>query len=704
MLDLASRVQYVKGIGPRKAELLAAAGIHTVSDLLLYLPFRYEDRSRIKPICDLQPGEEASVAVEVLRVHLRRAQRRRNFTLLELEVGDASGRLTAVWFNQSFLKEKFPVGSHLLLYGKFDPGLARARLQISNPQYELVEKGELSTIHAGRIVPIYERIGPLSPRLLRNIFHFLVQSLPREVPELLPPSVRERRKLPRRREALVQVHFPEDASLVDLYNAFRAPAQLRLIFEELFLFFLGIELRRRALGESLKPRSFPVDDRIREIVRRLLPFPLTGAQREVLKTIARELGSPRPMRRLLQGDVGSGKTIVAVLASVIVIENRAQVAFMVPTEILAEQHFLRFQKLLARTGYRIALLRSGLKRAERDQALDAIARGKLDLVVGTHALIQGQVRFKELGLVIIDEQHRFGVRQRAELWQKGESGAQPDLLVMTATPIPRSQAMALYGDMDHLELSELPPGRQPVATLIKPSEARQEVYRLMEREVAAGHQVYFVCPLLEESEKSDLQAAAEVVKSLSRGPFAHRRVALAHGRMKSAEIETTMSAFARGEIDVLVATTVIEVGVDVSNATLIVIEHAERFGLAQLHQLRGRVGRGKAASTAVLLYHRPLSEVAEARLKVLAESQNGFYIAERDLDLRGPGDFFGTRQSGDPLFRVADVVRDRSLFQEARREAQEYLLSPDSRAPEGERLLRQVEQAFRPHFGLAAVG
>jgi len=704
MLDLASRVQYVKGIGPRKAELLAAAGIHTVGDLLLYLPFRYEDQSRIKPIRDLKPGEEASIAVEVLRVHLRRAQRRRNFTLLELEVGDGSGSLTAVWFNQSFLKEKFPVGSHLLLYGRFDPGFARARLQISNPQYELVEKGELATIHAGRIVPIYERIGPLSPRLLRSIFHFLLQNLPREVPELLPPSVRERKTLPWRREALVQVHSPEDASLVDLFNAFRAPAQLRLIFEELFLFFLGIELRRRALGESLKPRAFPVDDRIRDIVRKLLPFPLTGAQREVLKTIAQELGSPRPMRRLLQGDVGSGKTIVAVLASVVVIENRAQVAFMVPTEILAEQHFERFQKLLARTGYRMALLRSGLKRAEREEVLDAIARGELDLVVGTHALIQGQVRFKELGLVIIDEQHRFGVRQRAELWRKGETGSQPDLLVMTATPIPRSQAMALYGDMDHLELSELPPGRQPVATLIKPSEAREEVYRLMEQEVAAGHQVYFVCPLVEESEKSDLKAAAEVVKSLSQGPFAHRRVALAHGRMKSAEVETTMSAFARGEIDVLVATTVIEVGVDVSNATLIVIEHAERFGLAQLHQLRGRVGRGKAASTAVLLYHRPLSEVAQARLKVLAESQNGFFIAERDLDLRGPGDFFGTRQSGDPLFRVANVVRDRSLFQEARREAREYLLSPDSRGPEGERLLRQVEQAFRPHFGLAAVG
>jgi ATP-dependent DNA helicase RecG len=377
---------------------------------------------------------------------------------------------------------------------------------------------------------------------------------------------------------------------------------------------------------------------------------------------------------------------------------------MVPTEILAEQHFARFQKLFARTGYRLALLRSGLKRSERDELLAGIAGGEVDLVVGTHALIQGQVRFKELGLVIIDEQHRFGVRQRAELWQKGEKAAPPDLLIMTATPIPRSLAMALYGDLDHLEIDELPPGRQPVATLLRSNAQREEVYRLMEREVAAGHQVYFVCPLVEESEKSDLKAAVDVAASLSRGPFAHRRVALAHGRMKSEEIESTMSAFARGEVDVLVATTVIEVGVDVPNATLMVIEHAERFGLAQLHQLRGRVGRGKAASTAVLLFHPPLSEVAEARLAVLAESQNGFYIAERDLDLRGPGDFFGTRQSGEPLFRVADVVRDRELFQEARREAQEFLLSPEGRGPEGERLLRQVEKTFRPHFGLAAVG
>ncbi|MFQ5792667.1 MAG: ATP-dependent DNA helicase RecG, partial [Acidobacteriota bacterium] len=473
------------------------------------------------------------------------------------------------------------------------------------------------------------------------------------------------------------------------------------IFEELFLFFVGFGLRKRAATRFTTQRAFSVTEETRKKVQSLLPFRLTAAQKRVSRTIAEELGSLKPMRRLIQGDVGSGKTIVAVLAAVIVIEEGAQVAFMVPTELLAEQHFANIRRILEPAGYRVALLSSSLKRPEREERLDAIARGRVDLVVGTHALIQEEVTFRELGLAIIDEQHRFGVLQRTELRAKAH---QPDLLVMTATPIPRSLAMAIHGDLDLSVLDELPPGRQPIQTLIKDVAERDEVYRLMEGHVAARHQVYFVCPLIEESEKLDLRDAVATHEMLRRGPFAHRRLGLVHGRMSAEERESVMSAFGEGQTDILVATTVVEVGVDVPNATLIVIEHAERFGLSQLHQLRGRVGRGTAPSMAVLLYQGPLTPEAEKRLQAMAETNDGFEIAERDLEIRGPGDYFGTRQSGLPLFRVADVVRDAELLDLAKREADWFLASPDSKAPEGLRLIHQVVEIWGERFDLAAAG
>jgi ATP-dependent DNA helicase RecG len=474
---------------------------------------------------------------------------------------------------------------------------------------------------------------------------------------------------------------------------------LRLILEELFSFSVGIALRRQAAASLAKPRVFEVDDRIRDKVRQILPFRLTDAQRRVLKTVAEELASPRPMQRLLQGDVGSGKTIVAVLASMIVIENGSQVAVMVPTEVLAEQHFANVSRILSRAGYRIVLLTSALKKSERDDLLQSIAAGEIDLVVGTHALIQQGVRFRSLGLVVIDEQHRFGVLQRAELRAKGYA---PDLLVMTATPIPRSLAMALYGDLDHSILDELPPGRPPVDTLLVTSDQREQVRRLIEEHVSAGHQVYVICPVVDESERSDLKAAVETHRVLATGPFSHRRVALVHGRMNAAERDEAMSAFATGEVDILVATTVVEVGVDVPNATLIVIEQAERFGLSQLHQLRGRVGRGTARSAAVLVYHSPLSSEAERRLQAMAETNDGFQIAERDLDIRGPGDYFGTRQWGEPLFRVANVVRDRDLLEAARREAEALIASPPT--TERDRIVNHVIETWGRRFGLATAG
>lgn len=700
MLELKSRIQFVKGVGPKKAEALASVGITTVGDLLLYLPFRYEDWSRKKTIEELQHGEEATVTVRVVKANLKRT-RRRNFKVLEVLAEDDTGKLRAVFFNQEFLKDTFEVGRRVNLFGKVERSKYGGMLEIKTPQYEIIEETAAEVVPPGGFVPVYERIGPLSPRMLRRIIGFLVDAMPPNVPELLPQAMRARHRFPTREEALTRAHRPGEDESLESYNRFRSPAQMRLIFEEFFLFFVALGLRRRANDDLIKPRTFPVDDPIRKIVRKVLPFRLTDAQKRVLKEIADDLSSQRPMRRLVQGDVGSGKTIVAVLASVIVMENQAQVAFMVPTELLAEQHFSNIQKVLSPAGYKVALLTSGLKRTDKDVIISAAARGEVDLVVGTHALIQEQVDFKDLGLVVIDEQHRFGVLQRRELRKKG---FHPDLLVMTATPIPRSLSMTLYGDLDNAVLDELPPGRQPIQTIVKNLAAVEDVYREMEEHCRKGHQVYYVCPLIEESEKVDLNAAVERHDAMRKGPFSHRRVALVHGRMNRQERESVMAAFAGGDVDILVATTVVEVGVDVPNATMMVIEHAERFGLSQLHQLRGRVGRGQATSVAVLLYHPPLTSEAERRLQAMAETNDGFQIAERDLAIRGPGDYFGTRQSGVPMFRVADTIRDQEIRDLAKSEAWNYLASSDSETPEGKQLIRKVVRLWGAQFGLTTGG
>ncbi len=700
MLDTRTPIQFVKGVGPKKAEALAKVGIHTVYDLLLYLPFRYEDRSRRLKINEIQAGQSATVDVEIQSVHVRKT-RRRNFKVVEVVARDETGKLKAVWFNQEYLKDTLTPGRRVLLYGTFEQTGIGLLLEVKSPHYELLEEGQDETTHAGRIVPVYERVGAMSPKVLRRVIHFLVLGMPRDVPELLPEELVRRLGLPLREEAIARVHFPEDDEPLELYNAFRSEPQKRLIFEEFFLFFLAVELRRKSDKKLTKPRVFKVDAEIRAIVRSILPFRLTSAQRDVLKTIADELASDVPMRRLVQGDVGTGKTIVGVLASVIVMEGGAQVAFMVPTELLAEQHYANIRKILEPAGYRVALLSARLKKSEREALLEELANGDVHLVVGTHALIQQGVAFKELGLAIIDEQHRFGVLQRNELREKG---LHCDLLVMTATPIPRSLAMVIHGDLDVSLLKELPPGRQPIRTVRKLSTELESVLREMERESKAGHQVYFVCPLVEESDKLDVKAAVDRYASLNEGAFAKRRVGLVHGRMSSEERETTMEAFGRGEIDVLVATTVVEVGMDVPNATMMVIEHAERFGLSQLHQLRGRVGRGPAPSTAVLLSYGKLTPEAEQRLGVMVETQDGFVIAERDLEIRGPGDYFGTRQSGAPMFSIADMLRDADMREDAKKEAHDFVASEEAKSERGRALLRYVIDLWGERFGLAASG
>ena len=614
-------------------------------------------------------------------------------------VQDESGRVRVAFLNQAFLKDVFGAQQRVVLHGRVDRRPAGG-LQITNPDYEVASDGQDddgTLIHSGRIVPVYEKLASLTPKSHRRVVHDALQRLPGEVDDTLPAVVRRGLGVPPRRQALAEAHFPPAGTSVEALNGFRTAAQQRLIFEEFFFFQLGLLLRRREADTRVKPRRIVVDDRIRQAAREVLPFRLTSHQRRALKEIVDDLRSPRPMNRLLQGDVGSGKTIVALLAALVAMENGLQVAFMAPTEILAEQHYANVARVLARSRFATALLTGTLPARTRREAASRIANGASQLAVGTHALVQGEVRFKALGLAVIDEQHRFGVVQRATLRDKG---LDPDVLVMTATPIPRTLALTAYGDLDASEIRERLPGRQPVRTTVLSESRRARAHDLIRSELRAGRQAFVVYPLVEESEKLDLKAATEMAAELQARDFPDARVGLVHGRVPPAERERTMAAFAAGAVDILVATTVIEVGIDVPNATVMVIEQAERFGLAQLHQLRGRVGRGAVQSHCVLVHAARLSDAARARLRALAETTDGFEIAERDLELRGPGDFFGTRQSGVPLFRVGDLLRDHRLMEEARRTAAEWLAGPEAT----EARLAAVRSAWIRRFGLAGVG
>jgi ATP-dependent DNA helicase RecG len=696
-MDLHAPVQYVKGVGPQRARALEKVGVRTAEDLLLHLPMRYEDRRSFARIGELRAGMKVSVSGEIVVAGLRRARR---MTLYEVRVDDGTGKLKALWFNQPFLRDVLERGRQVTLYGLVERDMGSRRLVMRSPQYELLDGDGASGIHTGRIVPVYEKLGPLTAKPLRRILTLLAQKVPADLADPLGPELRARLGVVPRGEAMRRVHLPGEDDDLELLDRSRGPGHVRLILEELFLFQLGLARRQGGLRAESKGVAFEVTDRTREAVKRILPFPLTRAQKRVLREIADDMGSTHPMNRLVQGDVGSGKTMVALLAMVIAVENGYQAAFMAPTEILAEQHFLTFRRLLERCSYEVVLLTSAVKGRERRERLGLVVDGKAQIVVGTHALIQEGVAFGRLGVAVVDEQHRFGVLQREDLRRKGYD---VDVLVMTATPIPRTLALTAYGDLDVSVVDEKPPGRNPIRTLLRPASARREVVGLLRREVDAGGQAYVVYPLVEESEKlEDVRAATEAAEEW-RQALPGVSVGLLHGRMRSAEKEETMAAFASGEVQVLVATTVIEVGVDVANATVMVIEHAERFGLAQLHQLRGRVGRGRAASKCVLLAHGRLSEVARARLDVMVATEDGFAIAERDLEIRGPGDFFGTRQWGMPSFRVAHLLRDRELLEPARREAFRLVAEhgPNLPAPLPEFL---DEGGWERRFGLARVG
>ena len=702
-MDLATPLQYLKGVGPRRAADLQRVGLSTVEDLLYRFPIRYEDRGTFQTIATLRPGTSASVAGEVIGCGVRPTRRPR-FKIFELLLRDQTGSLRAIWFNQPFLNDVFRPHQRVILFGKLE--LTSHGLQMQNPQYEIVSaEGESDappasaeeTLHTGRIVPVYEKTGHLTAKVQRALVHHALEQMPSDITDPLPRAVRERQKLVTRRDALHDAHFPPEGTPVEQLNAFRSPAQRRMIFEEFFLFQLGLVLRKRRAEADLKARSVVITDAIREAVRRVLPFRLTGDQKKAIAEIVEDMKRSSPMNRLLQGDVGSGKTIVALMAAIVAMENDFQVAFMAPTEILAEQHYINIRRLLEASRFRIALLTGATPAKKRREMQAELSGGSLHMVIGTHALVEEDVGFRELGLVIIDEQHRFGVLQRATLRSKGQH---PDVLVMTATPIPRTLALTTYGDLDVSIMREMPPGRHAVKTTARPEARRDEIYAFIRRQVDDGRQAYIVYPLVEESEKIDLKAATEMADHLSQDVFPQYRVALLHGRLKQDAKDRVMQAFARGEYDILVSTTVIEVGVDVANASVMLVEHAERFGLSQLHQLRGRVGRGAHQSFCVLLYQEPLTEQGRERLKALTDTADGFEIAERDLALRGPGDFFGTRQSGLPTLRVGDLLRDHQLMEEARREAVAALDDPGQH----DALSTFVRESWAQRFGLVGVG
>ncbi len=687
---------YVKGVGPARAAMLEAKGLKIVEDLLTYAPFRYEDRSNVKTIRQLAPGEMATVLAEVRSTKVAGFQRR-NLGLFQATFTDASrGVLAAKWFHGAYLNDVLSPGQKVALFGKIEFDNYSGNLSIMHPEFEILTD-EDDGLHTGRIVPIYTAIGKVSTRIFRTLLDRILKSVsPLQDP--LPQRIVNQLKLPDLWTAIRSLHFPPPDSELRLLNAFRSPAQFRLIFEEFFWLECGLELKRARA--RLDPGiGFALTDRVRSKILEMLPFKPTGAQKRVLKEIAEDMAAPRPMYRLLQGDVGSGKTLVAAEAAIIAIENGYQAAVLAPTEILATQHFFYFKKLFEKINYVTILLTGSNTQKEKAGLRKLAAAGLAHVVCGTHALLEAGVEFKRLGLAIVDEQHRFGVEQRQKLMEKGEH---PDVLVMTATPIPRTLALTIYGDLDVSVIDEMPPGRKPILTKQVDDAKVEQVYSFLKKQIDLGHQAYVVYPVIEESETQAMKAAQKMHEQLSKIVFPGLRVGLLHGKLKTEAKESAMEKFQRGETQILVSTTVIEVGVDVPNATVMVIEQAERFGLAQLHQLRGRVGRGGEQSYCILVTGK-MSETGRERIRTLVDSNDGFYIAEMDMKLRGSGEFFGTRQSGMPSFQIGNIMRDADILEIARNEAAAFVSNPPS-----EDELRRGVQFIRDHwqrrYGLVLVG
>jgi ATP-dependent DNA helicase RecG len=679
--------------------MLAAKGLETVADLLYYAPFRYEDRSNVKPIAQLAPGEKAAVMARVSSAKMSGSHRRAVGLFEVIFKDDGAGTLLARWFHGERYADSLLPDTRVALFGKVELDKTSGHRLMVQPEVEILSSGDEAdeTLHSGRIVAVYEAAGKVSTRIFRTLLDRILKEV--TLPEdPLPASVRQRIQLPSLATAITETHCPSPGTDLRLLNEFRTPAQTRLIFDEFFWLECGLALKKNK-ARLATGISFAVTEKAREQIKKMLPFKPTGAQRRVIQEIVDDMKRPHPMNRLLQGDVGSGKTIVAAQAAVIAIENGFQVAVLAPTEILAAQHFGYFKRLLEKLGYVVGFLVGSSSPREKQQMKKLVAEGLVHVVVGTHAIIQDDVSFSKLGLAIIDEQHRFGVSQRLDLMKKGD---QPDVLVMSATPIPRTLALTVYGDLDISVIDEMPPGRKPILTKHVPEAAVEKIYSFVAQEIAAGRQAYVVYPIVEETETSaDIKAAEKMFLHLSEKVFPKIRVGLLHGRLSAGVKESIMREFQSSEIKILVATTVIEVGVDVPNASVMVIEQAERFGLAQIHQLRGRVGRGAQQSYCVLVTSK-LGDVARERIRTLVDSNDGFYIAEMDMRLRGPGEFFGTRQSGVPGLRFANLLRDTEILEQARAEAQRLI--EEKPADELRAVVTYIQENWQRRYGLVQVG
>ncbi|MBI5074790.1 MAG: ATP-dependent DNA helicase RecG [Nitrospirae bacterium] len=649
--------QFVKGVGPHKARLLASLGIRTITDAFHYLPFRYEDRSAFKPITHLQPGSRETVSGTIVSLKAKGQK----LNILEAIITDTAGYLKLTWFNQPYLKRTFKMGQSLVVSGLVKQNTRdMPPLVMEGPEYETLPDDADALIHTGRVVPFYSLTEGISQKQFRKIMFSIIGAHAAALRDPLPPDILARNDLPALQETVRELHFPRNADHLTDLNRGRTNYHRRMIFDEFFFFGLGLAVLRETAGRE-KGIRFRPKGILRKALLEQFPFELTAAQKRVMEEIRKDMQQPRPMNRLIQGDVGCGKTIVALAAMLDAVESGYQAALMAPTGILAEQHYINIHGMIEQLGLTVQLMTGGA----RKDGVKAEGSSSPDIIIGTHALIQEKVSFRKLGLAVIDEQHKFGVMQRAVLRKKGMN---PDVLVMTATPIPRSLALTLYGDLDCSVIDELPPNRRPVQTTWIESTKKDEIYAVLRDELGRARQAYVVYPAIEESEKMKLKTALQGREAFAR-KFPEFRVGLVHGRMKTAERAEVMSLFKKKEIDLLVSTTVIEVGVDVPNASVMLIVHAERFGLSQLHQLRGRVGRGADSSCCILIAYQPVGEDARRRLDIMVRTNDGFRIAEEDLDIRGPGEFLGTRQAGLPDLRNANIIRDAAVLEAAKKEA-----------------------------------
>lgn len=674
-ISLETPVQNLNGVGPKRVQMFACAGIFTAEDLMKTIPFRYEDRINFCPINEVNLEQEVVIKGQIVATTQHTTPRKR-MRVVRVTVSDGSGEIQAVFFHQPYLNKVFQKEQTVIFYGipRRDP--PNSEITMINPEFEVLGEGTESRVHSGCIVPVYRKIGKMSTRFLRRMIFHLLSQLPLQLKDPLPSSILNKYKFPTRRVAFQEIHFPNampeiaiQTQLCDLASR-QTPSHQRMIFEEFFLFQLKLQIKRKKRLRESKKRVIQFNSAIEEATISVFPFQPTNSQKRVFKQIVNDLRSPKAMHRLLQGDVGSGKTLVALQAMIVMIENGYQVVLMVPTEILVEQHYRNLCHCLRHTSHQVAFLTGRIRGKERQLLLNQIKTGEVDLVIGTQAVIQKNVQFNHLGLVVIDEQQRFGVSQRIKLVKKGNY---PETLVMTATPIPRSLALTLYGDLDVSVLDELPPGRVPSKTILKSEASRSEVYEIVEKELNKGRQAFVVYPRIEESKELDLRGASSMANDFQNNIFPGYKVGLVHGQLAIGQIENEMSRFQKGELDILVSTTVVEVGVDIPNASVMLIEHAERFGLSQLHQLRGRVGRGQFPGICILMTEKFNSPEAHQRLDIMCRSSDGFKIAEKDLELRGPGEFIGTRQSGLPDFWFAHIVRDQKLLALSRKEAKKFL-------------------------------